>query len=122
MDKMKLIHIGLGAWGGNWAAHVLQGHPGIDVVGYVDMVGEKRHAMAARTGEPASKFFEDFEAALVATEAEAVSIAVPLALHEPLARQALEADKHVVVEKPFAATMAEARGLVALAAEKNRIL
>lgn len=122
MDKMKLIHIGLGAWGGNWAAHVLQGHPDVEVVGYVDMVSEKRDAMAARTGEPASKFFESFEAAVAATNAEAVSIAVPLALHEPLARQALEAGKHVVVEKPFAATMAEAQGLVKLAADKNRIL
>jgi len=122
MDKIKLIHVGLGAWGGNWAAHVLQGHPEIETVAYVDMVVDKRERMAARTGEPMSKFFESLDAAVAATNAEAVSIAVPLALHEPLARQALEAGMHVVVEKPFTATMAEAKGLVALAAERNRIL
>jgi predicted dehydrogenase len=122
MDKVRIIHIGLGAWGGNWATHVLPGHPHIDVVAYVDMVGEKREAMARRLGEPASKFFARFEDAVAAVEADAVTIAVPIALHEPLARQALEAGKHVVVEKPFAATMAEAKGLVQLAESRGLVL
>ena len=122
MDKLKIVHIGLGAWGGNWATHVLPRHPDIEVVGYVDMVAEKRELMAQRLGEPAAKFFARFEDAIAATDAEAVTIAVPIALHEALARQALEAGKHVVVEKPFTATMAEAKGLVALAASKGLVL
>jgi predicted dehydrogenase len=122
VNKIKLIHIGLGAWGSNWAAHVLPGHPDIETVAYVDMVADKRERMALRIGEPSAKFFERFDLAVAATAADAVSIAVPIALHEPLTRHALEAGKHVVVEKPFAATMAEAKGLVALAHEKNRIL
>jgi predicted dehydrogenase len=122
MNKIKLIHIGLGAWGGNWAAHVLPGHPEVETVAYVDMVGEKREAMAVRLGEPTSKFFASFEEALRKLEADAVSIAVPIALHEPLARQALEAGKHVVVEKPFTTTMAEAHGLVALAEKQGKVL
>src|SRR6201999_4073263 len=113
MTKLKLIHIGLGAWGSNWAAHVLPRHPEVDTVAFVDMVPEKREAMQKRLGLPADKFFASFEEAVAKTDAEAVSIAVPIALHEPVARQALEAGKHVVVEKPFAATMSEARGLVA---------
>ena len=122
MEKSKIVHIGLGAWGGNWALHALPGHPDLEVVGYVDMIPEKREQAAARTGEPASKFFASMEEAFAATDAQAVTIAVPIALHEPLARQALEAGKHVVVEKPFASTMAEARGLVALAESKRLVL
>ncbi len=122
MTKLKLIHIGLGAWGGNWAAHVLPHHPEVETVAFVDMVPEKRAAMQQRLGAPPEKFFASLDEAVAKTDGEAVSIAVPIALHEPLARQALEAGKHVVLEKPFAATMAEARGLVALAADKNRIL
>lgn len=121
-DRIRLVHLGLGAWGGNWAMHVLPGHPEIEVVGYVDMVADKRAAMAARLGEPASRFFETLDQALAAGPVDAVSIAVPIALHEPLARQALEAGKHVVVEKPFAASMAEARALVALAEQQGRVL
>lgn len=122
MEKLKLIHVGLGAWGGNWAANVLPGHPDIETVGYVEMDGEKRAAFAARLGEPASKFFPRLEDAVAATSADIVSIAVPIALHEPLARQALELGKHVVLEKPFAVSMSEARGLVALAERQGRVL
>ena len=122
MEKIKIVHVGLGAWGGNWAAHVLPGHPDIEVAAYVDMVADKREQMAARLGEPIGKFYASMEEAFAAVDAAAVTIAVPIALHEPLARQALEAGKHVVVEKPFAATMAEAQGLVALAKSQGRIL
>src|SRR2546423_612330 len=123
MTKLKLIHIGLGAWGSNWAAHVLPRHPDVEVAAFVDLASEKRAAMQLRLGEPAERYFASFDAAAAANpEADVVSIAVPIALHEPLARQALEAGKHVVLEKPFAATMEQAHGLVALAAEKNRIL
>ena len=122
MDKIKIVHVGLGAWGGNWATHVLPGHPDVEVVGYVDMVGEKRKAIAARIGEPEGKFFERLDDALASGPVDAVSIAVPISLHEPLARQALEAGKNVVVEKPFATNMAEARGLVELAASKGLVL
>ena len=122
MEKIKVVHVGLGAWGGNWALHVLPGHPDIEVVGFVDMVAEKREQTAARLGEPLSKFFASMEAAFAAVDAEAVTIAVPIALHEPLARQALEAGKHVVVEKPFAANTAEARSLIALAESRQLVL
>lgn len=122
MDKIRIVHVGLGAWGGNWATHVLPGHPDIEVAGYVDMVGEKRETFAARLGEPIGKFFARLEDAIEATDPQAVTIAVPIALHEPLARQALDAGRHVVVEKPFASSMAEARGLVSLAQERGLVL
>ena len=122
MDKIRLVHVGLGAWGGNWATHVLPQHPDLEVVGYVDLVAEKRDAIAARLGEPPQKFFAHLDDALAAGAVDAVSIAVPIALHAPVARQALEAGKHVVVEKPFAANMAEARDLVALAERKGVVL
>jgi len=122
VDKIKIVHVGLGAWGGNWATHVLPGHPDIEVVGYVDMVEEKRQTFAARLHEPLSKFYPRLEDALAAGPVDAVTIAVPIALHEPLARQALEAGKHTVIEKPFTETMAQAKGLVALADSKRLVL
>ncbi|MCS5880824.1 Gfo/Idh/MocA family oxidoreductase [Klebsiella variicola subsp. variicola] len=47
---------------------------------------------------------------------------LPNATHAPLARLALNAGKHVVVDKPFTLDMQEARELIALAEGKQRLL
>lgn len=51
-----------------------------------------------------------------------VVVATPNDSHAPLARAALEAGRHVVVDKPFTATLAEARELAALATQQQRLL
>ncbi|EKP0261407.1 oxidoreductase [Aeromonas sobria] len=51
-----------------------------------------------------------------------VVIATPNDTHAPLARQALLAGKHVVIDKPFALDLAEAKGLVELAQKQQRLL
>lgn len=62
------------------------------------------------------------EAAAVAEHADLVVISTPNRTHFPLAKAALEAGKHVVVDKPFTVTIAEADALIALAAERQRVL
>jgi len=52
----------------------------------------------------------------------AVVLATPVATHYPLAKAALEAGKHVLVEKPLATTAAHAEELVALAAARQLVL
>ncbi|MBU0935955.1 MAG: oxidoreductase [Spirochaetes bacterium] len=56
------------------------------------------------------------------TDIELVIIPTPNDSHYPLARQALLAGKHVVLDKPFTLTVAEADELIALAEQQNRIL
>src|SRR5471030_1473755 len=51
-----------------------------------------------------------------------VVIPTPNTTHFPLAQQALEAGKHVIVDKPFTVTLGEARSLNILAQEKGRVL
>jgi len=53
---------------------------------------------------------------------DAVAIATPVSTHHRLAAKALEAGKHVWVEKPIAATSAEAQDLVEIAARRGRVL
>jgi predicted dehydrogenase len=54
--------------------------------------------------------------------ADAASVAVPTSQHVGVARRLLQGGLHVLVEKPIAATLADASALIALAAEQGRIL
>lgn len=62
------------------------------------------------------------EEAIQHPDVDVVVIASPNATHAPLAKLALNAGKHVVVDKPFTLDMQEARELIALAKEKQLLL
>lgn len=53
---------------------------------------------------------------------ELIVVATPNDSHAPLTRAALSAGKHVVIDKPFALDMAEARDLIAMADQRSRLL
>src|SRR5262245_19102538 len=61
------------------------------------------------------RFITSAEEVIGSPEVDIVLVLTSPRSHGPLARAALEAGKHVVVEKPMAATLDEARALVALA-------
>jgi predicted dehydrogenase len=61
--------------------------------------------------------FPSVEALLA--EVDAVSIVVPTSYHHAVAKQALEAGKHLLIEKPITVTLAEADDLLALAEAKG---
>src|SRR5437870_9588392 len=59
---------------------------------------------------------------LLSRAVDLVVIATPKASHHPIAKQCLLAGRHVVIDKPFTTTVAEAEELVHLGAAKRRIL
>jgi predicted dehydrogenase len=63
-----------------------------------------------------------FEEVLECDDVDAVAIATPVRTHARLARAALEAGKHVLVEKPLADSVADAEKLTRLADERNLVL
>lgn len=65
---------------------------------------------------------DDWTAAVTRHDVELVVVALPHHLHHPVARAALEAGRHVLVEKPVTVTTAEADDLLALAAARDRVL
>ncbi|MGI0491202.1 Gfo/Idh/MocA family oxidoreductase [Alkalinema pantanalense CENA528] len=67
-----------------------------------------------------TRFFEDYRNLL--EHVDAVCIAVPTRLHHAVGMAALKAGVHVLIEKPIAATIAEAESLVNAAAENECIL
>ncbi len=60
--------------------------------------------------------------ALLARAVDLVVIATPNASHHPIAKQCLLAGRHVVIDKPFATTVADAEELVRLGGERQRVL
>jgi predicted dehydrogenase len=118
----KIIQVGLGFWGVDWSRTVLPKVPDIDVVGYVDPTEAARARVATELGVEPSRLFPSLEAALDATDATLVLGTVRTEAHDPVARMALEAGRNVMLEKPFASSMREARQLVDLAARKGKIL
>jgi predicted dehydrogenase len=59
---------------------------------------------------------------LLGEDVDAVCIATPVWTHHPLAKDCLNAGKHVLVEKPFASSSRECRELIDLASERGRVL
>lgn len=98
----------------------LQSCEGNEVVAVHSRDLEKAHAFADDFGIPA--WTGDFSALLADPTIDAVYIATPYAHHYLMARQALEAGKHVLVEKPIAMNAGQAADLFTTAAERGLFL
>jgi len=79
-------------------------------------------ARAAAEEAGGAEVFTDLTTLLAAGGVDAVHLTTPPASHVPLAREALLAGAHVLVEKPLAATPGEVAGLVGLAEERGLLL
>ncbi len=109
---VKLVQIGLGGWGRNWADEVLPAVPGIETVAFVDADPAMQQIAAAKLGLDEHRLFASLDAAVAATRPEAALVVVPLAAHAAVTEAALRHGLHVLVEKPFTETLAEAKALV----------
>lgn len=92
-------------------------HPGF----YLSSVLERK-ANLAQTKYPGVKTFRSLDEMLADAEVELVIVNTPNATHHEYAKKALLAGKHVVVEKPFTVSVAEAEELDNLARSTGRIL
>ena len=108
--------IGVGALGQHHA-RVYAGLSGVDLVGVHDADPARAREVAERHG---GRAFPTVEALL--GEVRAVSVAVPTVDHHRTARQALEAGRDVLVEKPMTTTLEEADDLIALADARKAVL
>ena len=109
--------VGLGYWGPNLARNF--DDLGV-LVGLCDIDPELRDRFAARY--PNVAMHADYAELLADPEVDAIVVATPVPTHYALAKQALEAGKHVFVEKPPAMRASEMEELVTLAAERDLVL
>jgi predicted dehydrogenase len=119
---LRLLQVGMGGWGRDWAWRIVPGVKSVKAVGFVDVKPEALGLATQRVAMPAEQTFTSLERALETTGADAVLVTTLLPGHVPVARAALEAGKHVLVEKPFAARLGDAGELVRLAKRRNKVL
>jgi predicted dehydrogenase len=113
----RVALIGFGHAGRELHAPLISATPGLTLA----VIGSHQ-GNAAASAYPGVDVVADPLAAVRHRDADLVVIATPNDTHAPLAEAALRAGKHVVVDKPFTITLAEARGLVATSEEAARVL
>jgi predicted dehydrogenase len=111
--------IGYGYWGPNIVRN-LSRLPACELRSVCDRSDEARRRVSEL--HPGIALHADAAAILGDPSIEAVFVVTPAATHGDLVRQALEAGKHVLVEKPLATSLAVARALVELAGRRERVL
>ncbi|MBV8529248.1 MAG: Gfo/Idh/MocA family oxidoreductase [Candidatus Dormibacteraeota bacterium] len=111
--------VGLGYWGPKLLRNLTALMGDEDVIA-ID--SDAARLMGARKQYPWVRSYTSLEAALEGETIGAVVIATPAKTHAALARTALEAGCGVLVEKPLASSVAEAREIVNLAASREQVL
>jgi predicted dehydrogenase len=123
MPATRVAVIGTGAFGRNHLRvyrELETAHPDlVQLVAFVDASEARRAEYAAQYDLPA---FETVGQLLAATPFDAASVCVPTVHHASVAEQLLLAGVDVLIEKPFAASLAEADHILALAAQHSRIV
>jgi predicted dehydrogenase len=113
----RLAQVGLGQWGKNLARNFAELG---DLAWLCDLDEGQHEGLAQRY--PQARLTAKLDDVLVDDSVEAVVIATPVPTHYELARRALEAGKHVFVEKPPAMRGAELEELCELSEERGLVL
>ncbi len=109
MDKIRIGLIGAGGWGRDHARGYTAA-PNVDLVAVADTDITKAQALATDFQVP--KAYGAIDELLADPSVDAVSIVIPNAFHAETAIRALEAGKPVMLDKPFALSLADAQQVV----------
>jgi predicted dehydrogenase len=116
---LNVAVVGYGYWGPNLVRNV-SASPHLALAALCERDARRADAFAART--PGVPVESDFDALLRDPELDAVLVATPPNTHHTLCKQALEAGKHVLVEKPMAKTSGQARELKEVAEARGLVM
>ena len=116
MKKIKVAVIGVG-YLGKFHAEKYKINKKVDLVGVVDSNKERRTEISKKLNVLQFSNYKE-----VLPKVDAVSIAVPTNLHYEIGKIFLENGKHVLLEKPFTSTLAQAKTLGKIADKKKIIL
>ncbi|MHB1225009.1 MAG: Gfo/Idh/MocA family protein [Gemmatimonadaceae bacterium] len=115
-DDLRIGVVGAGGLGYHHV-RLLRDLPGARLMGFHEERADRAARVAAELG---ARAYDSLDALL--DDVEALTIVVPTPAHFAVARAALERGKHLMIEKPIAATLAEADELLALAERAGVII
>ncbi len=118
MDKIKIAVIGVGAMGRNHTRNYFE-MEGIKLVGVSDL-DEKRGREVAKTYK--TKYYKDYKKLIEKERPDAVSIATPTVLHKVISQDFIKSKISVLIEKPLASNLKDAKKLIHLAKKEGVIL
>jgi len=119
MTPVRWLLVGAGDIAHKRVAPALAATTNSTLVGICDPRQAVAHDLARQLA--VGEVYADFAQALASTSADAVYLATPIHLHAAHAIQALQAGKHVLVEKPLALSAAECRAAVAAGEQSGRV-
>jgi predicted dehydrogenase len=111
--------VGFGYWGPNVVRNILA-RPELRLIGLCEL--DPGRSADFRGRHPGLRIETELDELLSDPRVDAVAIATPPRTHYELVRRALQAGKHVLVEKPLATTVADAEDLIALADRTGVVL
>jgi scyllo-inositol 2-dehydrogenase (NADP+) len=117
MSDIGVAVVGFGLAGQVFHAPFVSAVPGLKLEAIVQRKGDE-----AGKAYPAARILRSFEEALNDAAVQLIVVGTPNETHYALARQALLAGKHVVIDKPFASTSEEAKELEQLAEKQGLVL
>ena len=85
---------------------------GVDMCAFCDLILERAEKAAKEYGTPDAKVYTDYHELLADPTIDAVHVLTPNVAHCEITVAALEAGKHVLCEKPMAATPADAKKML----------
>jgi predicted dehydrogenase len=118
---MKLVQIGVGKMGRAWLKTITSSDV-VELAGIVEPVAAAREWAMNEYRLPPKQCFDSIEKARESLAWDAAVVVTPPPTHRPIAERLLQAGKHVLLEKPMATTMADARALVDIAADTGKML
>src|SRR2546422_5407369 len=117
--RIRILQVGLGDWGRDWAWRVNPTVDEVEVVGYVDSDPSALAVLAKRVPVSRERCFGSLADGIQATQPDALLVTTTLAGHAPLVRAGLEAGVALLGGKPFTDTLETAPALVSLAAAQR---
>ncbi len=119
MASVRFGLIGYGAWGSHHA-RAINSIPDAHLAAICSRSEASRQRAAA--DHPQARLYADYRELLAAEHVDAVDIVLPSHLHHEVAKAALEARRHVLLEKPMALSIAHCDELISLARARGVLL
>lgn len=119
MNKIRFGLIGYGAWGSHHARAISES-PDTELIAIAARSPESQ--AAARAKHPDAAIVADWRELLARPDIDAVDVVLPTDLHHPVGHAVLESGRHLLMEKPMSASVAQCDDLIALARAKGRLL